>query len=144
MIVLSILFSLSSTHSVNSVQSGWSPHFHPILYRENNQLDIFPLGRKQSHFSLRFFLWLFSKSVVMAIKDLLCDLLLSLLLRWWLWLCFLRCFLGFRRHKHGDSKSISLTRCFSKVVPPVFWTCKNTMTSLPLMLNSKFSCWIVS
>lgn len=37
---------------------------------------------------------------------------------------------------HGCSKRIFLTRCLPKVVPPVFWMCRNTITSSPLMLNS--------
>lgn len=37
---------------------------------------------------------------------------------------------------HGCSKRIFLTRCLPKVVPPVFWMCRNTITSSPLMLKS--------
>ncbi|TNN43956.1 hypothetical protein EYF80_045841 [Liparis tanakae] len=37
---------------------------------------------------------------------------------------------------HGCSKRIFLTKCLPKVVPPVFWMCRNTITSSPLMLNS--------
>ncbi len=43
---------------------------------------------------------------------------------------------------HGCSKRIFLTRCLPKVVPPVFWMCRNTITSSPLMLKSDVACQV--
>ena len=97
---------------------------HEILvtYLENNQF-VLEVGLKQSHFNFRLSRFTSKSS---------CE--------WWNFRFLL---FRLRLHKHGDSRSMSWTRCFPNVVPPVFWTCKNTITSLPLMLNSKFSCWIV-
>lgn len=39
-------------------------------------------------------------------------------------------------HSHGLSSCIFLTRCRPKVVPPVFWMWRKTITSSPLMLKS--------
>lgn len=39
-------------------------------------------------------------------------------------------------HSQGISSWILRTRCRPKVVPPVFWMCRNTITSSPLMWKS--------
>lgn len=39
-------------------------------------------------------------------------------------------------HSQGLSSWMFLTRCRPNVVPPVFWMCRKTMTSSPLMLKS--------
>lgn len=39
-------------------------------------------------------------------------------------------------HSHGLSNLIFRTKCRPNVVPPVFWMCRKTMTSSPLMLKS--------
>lgn len=40
------------------------------------------------------------------------------------------------RQSHGRSRRMLRTRCLPNVVPPVFWMCRNTITSSPLMSKS--------
>ena len=58
LLLISLSSSLSitsSTQLVSSVQSAWSPHFHPVECRENNQVsNEFLPGRRQVHLFFTF------------------------------------------------------------------------------------------
>ena len=103
------LFMYFGTHSWCSVQSAWSPQGQPRWCRENSQIFDDP-GRKQWH--TRLSLTFAFASSVSRLRDLLCLV-----------------------HRHGLSMSKFLINWTPNFDPPVFWMCKNTITSYPLILN---------